>query len=250
MVNGVGYLAVILFMRGQDGTVKQIAGTAEDITGRKQAEEKIQASLEEKEVLLKEVHHRVKNNLNVIYSLLNMQSRVVTDSEIKNLLLDSQRRIQTMGLIHEQLYQSNSLSQINFCDYINRLANNLYASANLDADRVKLEIEAEPVALNLQTAIPSGLIINELLTNAFKYAFEDGRSGVIRIEFYQSSNQKLNLIVSDNGVGLPSDYNQNKTASLGMRLVKILAQQLRANFGIDSSSQGSRFELSYFPITD
>ncbi|HEY9597304.1 MAG TPA: histidine kinase dimerization/phosphoacceptor domain -containing protein, partial [Cyanophyceae cyanobacterium] len=233
--------------RTAEGAVQQIIGTAEDISDRKRAEEQIRASLAEKEVLLREIHHRVKNNLNVIHSLLNMQVRTIQDPVTKNLLLDSQKRLQTMALIHEQLYQSQSLAEINFAEYIHRLANNLFAAANLNHDLIKLQIQAEPVDLNLETAIPCGLIINELLTNSFKHAFPEGHSGVIRIEFYRDRDETLHLIISDNGVGMPPESNLYKKASLGMRLVKIIVQQLRATLEI-SGHQGASFHLSFIQI--
>lgn len=237
-----------VFTRTAEGGVHQIIGTAEDISDRKRAEEQIRASLAEKEVLLREIHHRVKNNLNVIHSLLNMQVHTVQDTVTKNLLLDSQKRLQTMALIHEQLYQSQSLAKIDFAEYIHRLANNLFAAANLKHDLIKLEIQADSVDLNLETAIPCGLIINELLTNAVKYAFPEGRSGIIRIEFYRDRDESLHLVISDNGVGIPPDSNLYKKASLGMRLVKILVQQLRATLEI-SGNQGASFHLSFIQIT-
>ncbi|HEY9651694.1 MAG TPA: histidine kinase dimerization/phosphoacceptor domain -containing protein, partial [Coleofasciculaceae cyanobacterium] len=237
-----------IFTRTAEGAVQQIIGTAEDISDRKQAEEQIRASLAEKEVLLREIHHRVKNNLNVIHSLLNMQARTIEDPVTKNLLLDSQKRLQTMALIHEQLYQSQSLANIDFAEYIHRLANNLFAAANLNHDLIKLKIKADSVDLNLETAIPCGLIINELLTNAFKHAFPEGRSGIIRMEFYRDHHDTLHLTISDNGVGLPVASNLYKKTSLGMRLVKILVQQLRAKLEI-SCNQGASFHLSFIQIT-
>ncbi len=236
-----------IFARKSDGTVKQIIGAAEDISDRKHKEEQIRASLAEKEVLLREIHHRVKNNLNVIHSLLNMQARTLQDKSLKNIILDSQKRLQTMALIHEQLYQSENLAQIDFGEYLHRLVRNLFAASNLNPHVIQVEIQAEPVALNLETAIPSGLIINELLTNSFKYAFPNGQSGKICVRFHQDHDQRLHLTISDNGVGIPSDFDWDKTVSLGIRLVRILIQQLRATCEIIQQN-GTSFHLTFNQI--
>jgi PAS domain S-box-containing protein len=233
-------------VRNSEGTIYNFA-VIEDISARKRAQEQIRASLIEKEVLLREIHHRVKNNLNIIHSLLNMQARTIQDRAMKNVLLDSQKRLQTMALIHEQLYQSETLAKIDFAEYIHRLVSNLFAASTLNYHLIQVEIQAEPVALNLETAISSGLIINELVTNAFKHAFPSNRAGTIRVEFYQDSEEKLHLLISDNGIGLPPDLNLQRTASLGMRLVLILAQQLRATFDVVRSN-GTRFHLTFSQI--
>lgn len=218
-----------------------------DITARKQTEDQVKASLAEKEVLLREIHHRVKNNLNIIHSLLNMQSRIISDEKLKGLLSDSQRRLQTMALIHEQLYQSQDLSQIDFAEYIHRLVGNLLAASNPHNSQIRVEIQVDPIALSLETAIPTGLIINELLTNALKHGFPNGQPGLISVEFNQDHDEKLHLVISDNGVGLPPELNLRQTASLGMRLVHILARQLRATFEVVSKN-GVHFQLSFTQI--
>ncbi|HBB35335.1 MAG TPA: hypothetical protein DDZ80_00450 [Cyanobacteria bacterium UBA8803] len=238
------YSRYTIFTRTPDGAVQQIIGTAQDISDRKRTEEQLKTSLAEKEVLLREIHHRVKNNLNVIHSLLNMQARTIPDEALKNVLFDSQRRLQTMALIHEQLYQSKSLAKIDFAEYLHRLVRNLFAAANLNHQAIQVEIKAEPLALNLEAAIPIALIINELLTNSFKHAFPAGHSGIISVKFDRDDDKTLHLSISDNGVGLPPNLDLHKTSSLGMRLVHILVQQLRATLTV-TNNNGTSFHLTF-----
>lgn len=215
-----------------------------DISDRLKAEEKIQASLKEKEVLLKEIHHRVKNNLYVISNLLDLQSDTIDDQRIQSLFADSQNRIQTMALIHEQLYQSDSLAKINFGDYIQSLVDNLLSSLDTSLCQIQATVNAEPIHLDLETAIPCGLLINELVTNSFKYAFKNRLQGEIKIELHSIKDDQYQLIISDDGVGIPQHIDWQDTPSLGLRLVKILAEQLEANIDFDRS-QGTCFTLTF-----
>ncbi|WP_413168175.1 PAS domain S-box protein [Capilliphycus salinus ALCB114379] len=215
-----------------------------DISERKQAEEQMQASLKEKEVLLREIHHRVKNNLYIISNLLDLQSDVIEDENLLALFSDSQTRIQSMALIHEQLYQATDLGQVNFGDYIHRLVENLFFSLGDTQGLVKSVVDVEPIQINLETAIPCGLLINELITNALKHAFPDGRPGEVYVEFYQDLEQKLHLTVRDNGVGISPDIDWENSPTLGLKLVQILSKQLRANFNINSSG-GTCIELIF-----
>ncbi|MGA9382211.1 MAG: PAS domain S-box protein, partial [Phormidium sp.] len=215
-----------------------------DITQRKEAEEKIHVSLKEKEILLKEIHHRVKNNLHVIASLLHLQSHSINDPNLLEIFNDSQNRIYTMALIHEQLYQSKDLGKVNLGKYIQRLIGNLCTSFNGSNKRIKLIVEAEPLSLNVETAIPCGLIINELITNAYKYAFPNGRCGEVKVQLFEAENQQLNLIVVDNGIGIPGTVDWQNPASLGLKLVQILAKQLKANLEFDFQS-GTSVKLSF-----
>lgn len=215
-----------------------------DITDRKLAEAKLQKSLEEKEVLLKEIHHRVKNNLYVIYNLLDLQSNCTEDENIKTLFLDSQNRIQTMALIHEQLYQSDNLSEINFAEYIYNLAHNLLSSFGPHSE-VTLDIDVQSeVCFNLETAIPCSLLINELITNSLKYAFPSQTPGVITIKLHQASDEKYHLIIGDNGQGIPAHIDWRNTNSLGLRLVNILAEQLEAEIQLENTA-GTYFHLQF-----
>lgn len=218
-----------------------------DITERMKAEEKIQTSLKEKEVLLKEIHHRVKNNLYVIYNLLDLQSDTISNPRIQNLFADSQNRIQTMALIHEQLYQSNNLAQINFADYIHNLLDNLLSSFDTGFCQIQTLINVEPINFDIETAIPCGLLINELVTNSFKYAFNDHISGEIGIDMHQLKNcqeEKYQLKISDNGTGIPEDIDWQNSPSLGLRLVNILAEQLEATIELDRTN-GTSFCLTF-----
>ena len=216
-----------------------------DISERKKSEAQLKANLSEKEVLIKEIHHRVKNNLYVISSLLNLQSSYIKDEQILNLFSDSQNRIQAMALIHEQLYQSKDLAQIDFAEYIQSLVNNLFNSYSSNYGQIKPVVKLESICLNLDTAIPCGLLINELVTNSFKHAFPEGKSGEIKIESRLNEDHCLHLIISDNGVGIPEDFDWENSPSLGLRLVRILSQQLDAKIECKSLSQGTSFNLQF-----
>jgi len=221
-----------------------VIGAASDITKLKEIENKLQSSLAEKEVLLREVHHRVKNNLSVVDSLLSMQTKYVKDAEALKSISDSQRRIHTMALIHEQLHQSQDFGKIDFCEYLQRLVNNLYSSNSDHINHVDLTTELNPVVLDIDMAVSMGLIVNELLTNAFKHAFPYQEQGLIAVKLYKSDgDRRLNLIICDDGVGMPAQINLQDTNSLGLRLVRILAQQLRANLKM-SSAIGTSFHLT------
>lgn len=239
------YSQETVFLYNSDGTVKQIIGAASDITELKEAEVNLQSSLLEKEVLLREVHHRVKNNLSVVDSLLSMQARYVNDEEALKALSDCQRRIHAMSLIHEQLHQSQDVSKVDFCEYLQRLVGNLYSSISFNASQIELKLDIKPTLLNVDTAISMGLIVNELLTNAFKYAFPDNNLGLIEVILYSSmDDDKLHLIIRDNGIGLPQNIDFNGTASLGLRLVRILTQQLRASLDL-SCTIGTSFHFTF-----
>jgi two-component sensor histidine kinase len=215
-----------------------------DVTARVLAEEKIHASLREKEALLKEIHHRVKNNLQVVSSLLGLQSRSVADPEMRKMFRESQNRIHSMALLHECLYQSENLSQVNFPDYIRELAAHLFHSYGIAPERIHLRTNLDRLALNLDAAVPCGLIVNELVSNSLKYAFPDGREGEIRIELRELKNGVTQLIVADDGVGLRSDLDWTTTKSLGLRLVRTLAQQLGAKVEV-SSQAGTEVQVTF-----
>jgi len=241
------YSQETVFLCNPDGTVKQIIGAASDITELKEVENRLQASLAEKEVLLREIHHRVKNNLSVIDSLLSMQARYVSDIEALKSLSDSQRRIHTMSLIHEQLYHSHDVCKVDFCEYLQRLVVNLYSSSNFNTNQIELKLDLQPALLNIDTAISLGLIVNELLTNSFKHAFPDNLKGLIEVILYEDTNNeqhRLHLTIRDNGIGIPQSIDVSSTASLGLRLVKILTQQLRAKLDL-SCDMGTSFHFVF-----
>jgi PAS domain S-box-containing protein len=219
-------------------------GYCVDIDDRKQIEGQLKTSLSEKEILLQEIHHRVKNNLNIIISLLNLQSSYINDNDILEMFLDSQSRIRTMALIHEQLYTSETLTRINFADYITNLVNHLTAAYQSTLNNIELCVSVMPVTLNLETATPCGLMINELLTNAFKHAFPNGRSGKISVILTREA-QQFQLVVRDNGIGLRSDLDWHTCSTLGLRLMRLLALQLEADLSQDSTEAGTCFRLTF-----
>ena len=214
-----------------------------DVTERKRAEKQIKAALKEKEILMKEIHHRVKNNLQVMDSLINLQSRTITDERVAQTLGDVRSRILSMALIHEQLYQSQDLSQIGFYQYLQHLTRSLFQTYKVQSNRIDLSIDANEIFLDIETAIPCGLIINELVSNSLKYAFPEGRNGEIRVNFQQTGNQ-LKLSVGDNGVGLPADIDFHSPITLGLRLVHLLTEQLDGGVYVDRS-HGTRFEIAF-----
>lgn len=230
-------------VKDDKGTPQYFISVFEDITERKEAEEILKASLQEKEILLKEVHHRVKNNLQVISSILNLQSSYVKDPGTLNILHESQNRIKSMSFIHESLYQTEMFSSINFSEYIVSLSTNLLHSYQLEEDSVKLIHDVDDVQIMLDQAIPCGLIINELVSNALKYAFKQKEKGEIRVQL-KESKEKVILQISDNGKGLPKNFDYRKAESLGLQLVHTLVEQLDGEIKI-SSKNGTKYLISF-----
>ncbi|MEG3986846.1 PAS domain S-box protein [Microcoleus sp. S28C3] len=216
------------------GKIYRIAGIGEDISDRKLTEARIQAALREKEVLLKEIHHRVKNNMQVISSLLQLQAQYIEDEAMLTLFEESQTRIHSMALIHEQLYQSEHLDRIDLPLYVENLVANLYQSFGCGNTAIQFTLNVDPICLNIETAIPCGLIINELVSNSLKYAFPPSLGGEISIIFFEGSNHQFNLTIQDNGRGFPENFDVENTETLGLQLVKMLAYQLEASIAIDS----------------
>ena len=214
---------------------------------RKRADAQIKAQLQEKDVLLKEVHHRVKNNMQVISSLLNLQSRRVQDPAVLEMFRESQRRIRSMALIHERLYQSSDLSSIEFSQYLRNLAIHLFHSYQADSRRIQLKIDAEPVFLNINTAIPCGLIVNELVSNALKHGFPDGRKGKLEIGLHSVAQDGYILRVEDNGVGIPEALDIHKTETLGMQIINTLVEQIEGRLELDRRG-GTSFQLGFDEI--
>lgn len=215
----------------------------EDITQRKEYEQRLMESLQEKEVLLKEVHHRVKNNMQVISSILNLQSGYITDPATLTMLRESQDRIKSMSFIHESLYQSKNLAAVNFSQYLRNITRNLFHSYLRPQGGLDIEYELEDVELGLDTAIPCGLIINELVSNAFKYAFEGRERGRISVGL-QRVDARLRLTIADDGVGLPDGFDIDATETLGLQLVTTLVSQLRGDLAIDGTN-GCRFVIDF-----
>lgn len=201
-------------------------------------------SLKEKEILLREIHHRVKNNLQIISSLLNLQAGQITDEYARKQYAVSNERIRAMAMVHEKLYESKDLTGIDFGDYVSSLAHGLNISCNPDPSRIRLKIavDREPVELKLDAAIPCALILNELVMNGFKHAFPGDLAGEISVRFIRGkeSNQ---LIVADNGIGLPENFDIESSSSLGLQLVTVLSEQVEAKLQIVNEG-GAKFVLS------
>jgi PAS domain S-box-containing protein len=215
-----------------------------DISERKLAEEKIRTSLQEKELLLKEIHHRVKNNLQVVSNLLDLQSDYITDNKTRRFFKESQDRISAMAMIHEKLYQSRDFMCIDFDDYLDKLAHYLLRCYEKKAGLVSLVVEADKVAIGIDEAIPCGLIVNELLSNALEHAFPAGRKGVIKVRCLSLEDGQISLTVADDGVGLPLGLDFRNTESLGLQLVTLLVKQLQGIIEIENTG-GASFKITF-----
>ncbi len=243
------FLTTKIALRDQAGNIKGIVGMGRDITERKLAGDRLKASLQEKEVLLQEVHHRVKNNLQVISSLLNLQSQYIEDQIVLEIFKESQQRIHSMSLIHEKLYRSENLASIDFGAYIRELAAFLLRSQKQSGQQISLSIHTDEVLLRIDTAVPCGLILNELVTNALKHAFPNGQSGEIRVELRAVNASWFQLIVADNGIGLPANFDFKATSSLGLYLINSLVKQLNGNINLNQN-QGTEFKISFFSAAE
>lgn len=210
----------------------------------KERTQRLQASLKEIEILYKEIHHRVKNNLQIISSLLYLQSKRLKNPKILSVFKESQDRIRSMALIHEKLYQSLDMVHVDFSEYIQSLIAYLVNSYEVLLKHVRIRTRVEDVFLSIDKGIPCGLIVNELVTNALKYAFPNGRKGEIRIHLRQMRDHQVMLMVSDNGVGFPEDFDFQKTNTLGLQLVRNLAQQLNGCLEY-VSGKGTRFRITF-----
>jgi two-component sensor histidine kinase len=231
-------------IKDANGRLLGAAIIAHDITERKQVETYLKTSLREKEMLIKEIHHRVKNNLQVISSLLGLQAHTIGDSRLRAPLEESQARIQTMALIHQQLYRSGNLAQIDFAEYLRDLATRVVRSSRVGQGHLSLEISAEEVYFPIETAIPCGLLLHELLSNCVKHAFPGGRNGTIRVTLCRHLQGTHELTVRDDGVGLPEGLDVHATVSLGLRLVHLLAAQLHGMLTFESR-QGTTVTLAF-----
>jgi len=225
------------------GEIIGVFAAARDIAERKKMEDRIKASLREKEVLVQEIHHRVKNNMTVISSLLKLQADKVTDKQYKELFNESTNRIKTMALIHEKLYRSEDLAQIIFSDYLRDMTDSIFGSYGINDRKVHLKRELERITLPLDSSIPCGLIVNELLSNSLKYAFPDGKSGEIRVSI-RKNNGTVELTVGDDGIGLPPDLDFRNTGSLGLNIVNALVKQIRGDIELHRE-QGTEFHITF-----
>ncbi|TET77677.1 PAS domain S-box protein, partial [candidate division TA06 bacterium] len=237
-----------LEMRVKDRT-EELAKTNEEleseIVERVKAEEQIKASLHEKEILLRELHHRVKNNMQVISSLLRMQAEKIKDEGYADMLRESQERIRSMSLIHESLYQSKDFANVDFKGYVGTLVNSLFRSHGVNVNKVKINMTIEDIKLDLENAIPCGLIINELVSNSLKYAFPAGREGAVAIVIHSTGGDELELVVSDNGVGIPEDVDMKGAETLGLYLVTMLAERQLEGEVEFSREGGTKCRISF-----
>jgi two-component sensor histidine kinase len=231
-------------LRDDHGELDGYVCVASNISRRQEAEDRLVASLREKELLLKEVHHRVKNNLQVISSLLNLQANSLQDPEVIRLFHESQGRVRSMALIHEQLYQSDDLVQIDFAAYVRDLVQHLQQGLGNGSNRTEFHLQIEPLPLSLELAIPCGMIVNELVSNAQKHAFPEGCVGEIRIEFACHSGVYC-LSVADNGVGLSRQrVVEPDGPSLGLSVVEALTRQLHGELEVCQEA-GTRFVIRF-----
>jgi two-component sensor histidine kinase len=192
---------------------------------------------------LKEVHHRVKNNLQVISSILNLQSSFVTDEKILDILEESRNRIRSMAIIHENLYQTSNFSSINFTNYLGNLTRDLISSYQVETDKVELKLDLQQVGLVLDQAIPCGLMINEIITNALKYAFPNGKKGTVNISMTEEK-EIVTLRIEDNGIGLPKGFNYLESETLGLQLVATLVEQLEGELVLESDG-GTKYCITF-----
>lgn len=235
---------------GEDGgfTVAFIS----DITPRKKAEQereslisRLESAVAEKAVLLREINHRVKNNLSVIGALLGMQADAIADEQGRNALAESQQRVLSMALIHEYLYADEHLDRVDFDRYIRQLSAQIGTAWVVGDDRIRMAVEAEPIEIPVSRAIPCGLILNELLSNAFKHAFPNGRKGTVTVRFMRTEPGRLSLSCEDDGVGIPEGVDWRNPDSMGLRIVQILAKQIDGTLSLNRSHGKTCFELAF-----
>ncbi|HNP48423.1 MAG TPA: histidine kinase dimerization/phosphoacceptor domain -containing protein [Bacteroidia bacterium] len=225
------------------GKLKKLVMVDTNITSGKKMQQQIEQSLKEKEVLLKEIHHRVKNNLQIIISLLNLQSGYIKDELTLKAVKDGQNRVRSMALVHEKFYQAEELSEIDFGEYVEKLTQFLYQSYGDKTDRIKVIVESDHVSLDMDTAMPCGLLVNEIVSNAYKYAFPGTAEGEIKIKLYRADN-KVIMKISDNGIGLPEGFSIEQTESLGMQLIQALTSQIDGELEV-SGNPGTAFTVSF-----
>jgi PAS domain S-box-containing protein len=236
------YISIKVPLYDARGIAYALCGISTDITERKRVEEALKAALTEKEVLLKEVYHRIKNNLQIISSLLDLQADTVADPQVRALFEDSQQRIQAVALIHESLYQAGSVGRIPAAEYIDRLSTRVFQAYTPPGDQITLKVRADPIWIEAQNAIPCGLIVNELLSNSLKYAFPGGQGGEITITLQAAPTGQVVLTIRDTGVGFPANIDFRHTDSLGMQLVCLLTEQLGGTIELDRAT-GTQWTL-------
>jgi len=244
-------LAIGRPVRNDQGEISSWVGINLDITERKRVEKKLfesekhlRVSLEEKEVLLKEIHHRVKNNMQIISSLMALQADQMQDDTLRAVLTDLTTRVRSMAMIHEKLYESIDLARVEFADYTKSLLKYLWNAHETSATGVRLDLDLEPVSLPVNVAVPCGLILNELISNALKHAFRDQVESRVTVSLGCNAQGSLSLAVRDNGNGLPPEFDWQQAQSLGLHLVQMLARQIRATVDV-SSNGGTEFTIKF-----
>ena len=227
-------------------SISYIISLALEASKRDIAQKQIINSLEEKNVLLREIHHRVKNNMQIISSLLSLQSSTIKNPEMRDIFMESQNRVKSMSMIHEQLYQTDDIAKIDFKIYVNGLIKSLFQIYSFGLKRIEWNVNIEDVKLDIETAIPCGLIINELVSNSLKHAFKEAHDGKITVNMRKNKNL-ITMEVSDNGIGLPANFEVEKASTLGLKLVTTLVDQLEGNMVIDRS-KGTSFKITFKEI--
>jgi two-component sensor histidine kinase len=230
-------------VRDEQGHLLYYEGMIEDITEKKLADEQIRKSLAEKELLLKEIHHRVKNNLQVICSLLSLQSGYVTDRKALAMFHESQDRVRSMALVHERLYQSQDLARIDFAEYVRSLVAQLVHAYGSSSGPVAIQVNVKDVLFGIDEAVSCGLIINELVSNSLKHAFPQRRGGEIEVTVDYRNGEYV-LSISDNGIGLAEDLHSRKAEGLGLQLVSTLTEQLGGTIEV-TSGEGTHYRISF-----
>jgi len=228
--------------------LRQRVRCLQEIVRRRRAEKKNEASLREKEAMLKEIHHRVKNNLQIICSLLNLQSKKIDDEQAVSLFRDSQNRVRLMALIHEKLYQSEDLGKISLEDYIHALVDDLLRSYSMTTEAIELDINVSDIFVEIDTAVSCGLIINELVSNSLKYAFSEAKDSRIEIKARMTSASQFSIHYQDNGIGLPPEFEVETSKTLGLQIVSSLTDQLEGDLAIDSA-EGAAFIFTNLSIS-
>ena len=242
------FLVTATPIKDNEGNIVGSVHVARNITQRVIMENKLRKTLEEKDMLMKEIHHRVKNNLMVMSSLLNLQSSYIKDDVTRDIFNDSQSRAKSMALIHERLYRSGDFKSIAMKEYVEQLSNDLFHIYMAKNSRIDLILDVQNITLDVDTAIPLGLILNELLTNSMKYAFPNNEKGVIKVNLKKTKDEEFLLEVKDNGIGMSSDFDVESVDSLGMKLIMILTQQINGHLEFDFSN-GTRFSINFHETT-
>lgn len=216
----------------------------DDITKEKNITKRLEQSLEEKEIMLKEIHHRVKNNLQIVISLLNLQSSSVDDIKLKSQLTISQNRVRSMALIHQHLYRSTDMARINMQEYLLGLSSQLLASYSEQRDSISVSVNAEDVEFTIETAVPFGLLVNEIVSNSLKHGFPGGRKGKIEISLKRTDENEYELKYTDNGVGIPMNIINGHVVSFGMHLIEMLVSQLEGRIELMPSA-GTEYKINF-----